>query len=205
MKSWEKEVKIELGANVDLSGYEFADENDDQDSTLTKNSKNLVAKVWRRKLSEAKILDFENRNEDAMTHYKYIFAQTISNEFQRIASDAAAGISGLHIKGNRLDKAVEEIVASVSEIKSQFVTPLLLRQLATAFILSKNIHAAAFISVYAVTAKFRMHNYFQALLVHLQEHYPAQIKELNDQFLSKGRGFMKLEVEEAVETAVGIR
>lgn len=172
---------------------------------MMKSSKNLLAKVWRRKLNEAKLLDHENRNEDAMTHYQYIYAKTISDEFQRIASDAAAGIVGLHIKGNDFEKAIEEVRADVSEIKSQFVTPLLLRQLASAFVLSKNIHAAAFVCLYAVTSKFRMHNYFQALLLHISRHYPAQLKELNDQILDTGNGFMKLEVEKIVEVATEIK
>ena len=118
-----------------------------------------------------------------------------------VASDAGAGIIGLKIIKGDLDGAVKEAKAIIHELEEDYLTPKLFRQLASAWILQKQIFRATLLCLHCMV-KFNGHHHFQALLTHLDTFYTPHILAMQDYLNGKNRNTWTAKdvVEEALET-----
>ena len=89
------------------------------------------------------------------------------NRSYSIASEASAGIAKLRIKDDDLEGAIDGLLADISEITVNFITPNLLIEFASAFLLSGKIPEAALIGLYGLTNKPNQ-QYFELLMLHIQ-------------------------------------
>jgi hypothetical protein len=164
-----------------------------------KPEKKISATAWRQKLAQAERLEIDDQFDSAIDSYKFIYSETIARDLQKVASDAASGIVSTRIRSGKYLDAINEVSACLSEIDHYFVTAKLLRQLATAYILEKNIVAAAFVIIFGAS-NLRQHPYFLVLMMHFEEHYAESYKSLTDHVKRGKKLFNSIKAKDICET-----
>ena len=166
------------GSSINLSNYQTESfENDDNVEEPSRSRRKIDQKIWKKMLNDAqmKAQDRSESMDSKLNAFKNIYVETIGQEhLQSITSQASAGIAKLKIiegikkdQEDYLELAIDGILADISEITLDFVTPNLLVELASAFILLGKIPAAAIIGLYGLTNKPNQ-QYFELLMLHIQ-------------------------------------
>ena len=121
------------------------------------------------------------------------------------ASDAAAGIASVKIRNGDLEGAIDGMITDLNELKVQYVTAKAIRNLSSAYLLNKNIPAAALLSIYGLTQVKPGTHYFEALLAHMNEYYSPQFQILQKEMEKRKEPFSKLSLSQLLEAVSNLR
>jgi len=197
INAFNRDLKVSPGSKVKLSHYQLESfENDDNVEQASKSQKKIDKKIWQQMLNDA-----QTNLEDGITSYQFIYVETHGKEhLQSIASEASSGIGFHRIKAGELQSAIDGLLQDIGEIEMAFVSPKLLLQLASAYLLKERIPSAALIGLFGLLNKPGQHC-FELLMLHITENYQPQMQALNIYLSSFKTNLSQLNVRELAALA----
>ena len=200
----DEKIKASLGHEANMADYDASESAEFEEDK--KKPQNFPKKIWLNYMSDANKLEKSGQRDEALEGYKHVYVHTSRNSnFQSIASDAAAGIASVKIRNGDLEGAIDGMISDVNEIHPQYVTAQLIRNLSSAYLLHKNVPAAALLSIYGLTNIKPGQNYFEALLAHMNRFYMDQFQVLQGYLNKRAEPFSKLSLTQLLETVSSLR
>ena len=222
LENMDSNVSVSLGHAANMGDYDASESQDFEEDK--KKAQNFPKKIWLNYMSDANKLEKSGQRDDALDGYKHIFVSTANNNFQSIgnflgpfyegteffksffsASDAAAGIASVKIRNGDLEGAIDGMITDLNELDVQYVTAKAIRNLASAYLLNKNVPAAALLSIYGLTQVKPGTHYFEALLAHMNEYYTPQFQILQKEMEKRKEPFSKMSLSQLLEAVSNLR
>ena len=121
------------------------------------------------------------------------------------ASDAAAGIGSAQLRQGSTENAMDSMISDINEIEPQFITAKLIRNLSSAFLLNKNLPAAALTSIYGLTNIKPGVHYFESLLAHMDQNYANPFLALQNYLENRKEPYSTLPLRQLIEEVSNLR
>ena len=97
------------------------------------------------------------------------------------------------------------MITDLNELDVQYVTAKAIRNLASAYLLNKNVPAAALLSIYGLTQVKPGTHYFEALLAHMNEYYSPQFQVLQKEMEKRKEPYSKMSLSQLLEAVSNLR
>ena len=97
------------------------------------------------------------------------------------------------------------MITDLNELDVQYVTAKAIRNLASAYLLNKNVPAAALLSIYGLTQVKPGAHYFEALLAHMNEYYSPQFQVLQKEMEKRKEPYSKMSLSQLLEAVSNLR
>ncbi len=185
----EDELKSDASVSVSVTSDESSEADLDKDFDREKGATGYekiskTPKKWRAHLAKAEALEVAGSLDSAVEMYKLCYQHSLVHGYDKVASEAAAGLASVYLRRGELQRATDEIVWTLNEdIRVQEVSYKLVEKLVLIQLLSGKVTASAFTSLYGMTTFTKNQAPFQAFVVYIQSMYPAAMANLKT-FLS---------------------
>lgn len=176
VKAWGQELRIVPGSTFDFSQFELSNTDLSGDGPV-KTKDRIDKKIWQQFLDEAFALEKAGNYEEAEEEFKFIYTNATNH---RVVCEASSGLASIRIKYKSIDSAINGIVADISEIDLHVISPKLVLQLASAFLLRGKVGASALTCFFGIDHFKNQQSQFEMLLVHIGHNYASHLEALRN-------------------------
>lgn len=177
IKANDEELRIVSGSTFDFSQFDLR--TTELEGPMQTKDK-IDKKIWQRLIDDAYASEKEGNYEDAEEQFKVIYVDASSANNHRVVCDASSGLASIRIKYKSMESAINGIIADISEIDLHCISPKLVLQLASAFLLRGKVGASVLTCFFGIDHFKVQQNQFEMLLVHISENYASHLETLRN-------------------------